>query len=305
MKTAHEWLNTNSLRSYPLTERSKKTSVGNYVEIPDDLIVDLELCVPETVTYPCRISTLSFTGRLLSILIQDAADLTMGIATVDLDTWEEYASYPMQTGLAVEGGVVTLGKGVETLLSSWPRGNHYFKDAFLEPTTCPPVELGPVLSLGVHGLPDVLIHDVKLFAGDNVKLEYDFEDNAIVFTTIQEGYLVPECEPNCDPDQCNRVPIRTINDIPPTAAGGQFFFDGDPIVVVSQRECTIVFGSTLLPADLCPNYTQGPDGRPGGPGAPGGGGGGGGLICQPGACQCIPCDPEDPSLMTPVLAYVP
>lgn len=284
MLVAHGWLTENSLRSYPLTEEATKVS-SEGVELPDGLIVDLFLTVPETVTYPCRISQISYTGRLVSLVIRDAVDIVLGAVTVDAGQEGEYVTAAIHSSSQRDVGTVTLGPARAELAGVWPIGNLDFgtDGAVLEASTCPPLEVGPVTSLGIQGQAVVLRDDVKLIPGTNIALEYDFDENAILIRVMSvETAFLPDCESGCVPEQCARTPIQTINGVGGTAFGCNFFIEGAGVVSVTTRDDTIVIGSSVIkPADLCPNYTKAPDGEPGAPGAAGSRGGGGGLVCEP------------------------
>jgi len=284
MLGTHEWLNENALRSYPLSEAATRVSTTG-VELPAGVIVDLYLAVPETVEYPCRISQISYTGRLLSLVIRDALDVVLGAVTVDAGAEGEYVTEAIHSPTQRAIGSVTLGPARAELAGVWPIGNQNMgpAGALIEASTCPPLEIGPVTSLGIHGQRVVLRDDVKLIPGTNIALEYDLDENAIlVRVKSAELAFLPDCEADCVPGQCERTPIQRINGVGGEDVTCAFFIEGLGVVTVSLRDDTIVLNSTLVkPADLCDNYTKAPDGAPGGPGGPGPGGAGGGLVCGP------------------------
>ena len=264
--TAHDWLNLNSLRSFPLIE-------NHGIElIPNNFIVDLSILVTPLATYPCRIATIGWTGRLLSIIIKDKNDLTLGYSTID--TEETRIGEIISLTSQINGSLV-LGDEKITL----PIGNHNI-DAELIGTTCIPIESGLVTSLGILGQEESLQGDIKIEAGDNVKLDYNLADNSIVASLENEAAFIPECEFGCDPDRCFRTPIQFINGIPGTEGSCDFFIEGKGIITVGENHNAITIGSDdIKPADLCDNYTKAPEGDPGNPGPPGGGGPPGKLIC--------------------------
>jgi hypothetical protein len=287
MLFAHGWLNENALRSYPLSEAATKVSTIG-VELQSDVIVDLSIVVPTTVEYPVRISHISFTGRLLSLIIRDALDVVLGAITMDIAQEGVYISGTVQSPTQRDVGTVTLGPGRGRLADFWPVGNQDFGPlgALLEPTTCVPVELGAVSSLGIYGKSRVLRNDVKLIGGDNVELEYDLDENAIVLRIkSNEGAFLPDCEGECVPGQCSQTPIQSINGVTGTEISCGFIIDGAGIVTITSRGGAVVIGSDFLkPVDLCANAIKAPDGEPGSPGGAGAAGGGGGCVCGAGDC---------------------
>lgn len=297
MPLAHEWLNANSIRQYPLSERATLESVEG-VAIPNDVIVDLIVLAPETVEYPCRIRRISFTGRLFSVEIVDAFDVTIAVATADIQSPDEFLTVPLKSLFFDELGTLVLGPGRSDLPSLWPVGNLEFGNlgAELEHTTCIPLERGPVTSLGIEDQSESLRGDVKIIAGSNVGLEYDFEQNALCIEIQQnEESFTPICDVGCVPGECFRPPITRINGQTGTGASCEFFIEGDGIVDVSSRDGALVVSSeTIKPTDLCFNSTQAADGAPGAPGPAGPQGPDGRLICGQADCFCAVCDVEVP-----------
>lgn len=308
---AHEWLNENALRNYPFSEAATLISTEG-IEFPPNVIVDLFVAAPASVTYPCRIAQISFTGRLLSIVIRDAADVFLAAATVDIEQEGEFITEPLKSPVFNSLGSVTLGPDRAHLPSLLPTGNQSLglNGGLLEPTTCPPLEAGPVTSLGVFGNTVVLRGDVKLIAGSNISLSYNLEENSIIVAldapAQYENSFKPECNQDCVPGQCLRTPITRINGVTGTGDGAcAFFIEGAGVIDVGELGGAILVTSdTVRPADLCSKYTTAPDGKPGLPGPPGGPGLPGKLICGQADCFCQVCDleaaiPEDDQVLKP------
>ena len=139
-----------------------------------------------------------------------------------------------------------------------------------------------------------LYGDVKIEAGDNIKLSYDTVNNAIVISLKDQLNFKPECydETDCNPLMCTPIAVSTINDVGPDV-GGNLVLEGDGLVVITTGTHLIQLDTPKVHInDLCREYTEGAPGAPGPPGPQGGDGAAGIVICGAADCCCEYCDTE-------------
>lgn len=285
MTTDLEWLNLNANRSYPLAEDTQRTSINGLMTIYDNLITDLIVVAPDSFAFPLRLGHVSFTGVLLSIVIVDSNRKGIVSTTVNLADFEYGATYPMTGARSSMSGHIAFGEGVNADI---PVGNHQF-DIPLAASAQLPVVLGPVTSLGHVKYEDVLTGDIKIAAGNNIGLRYNFSTNSIIVSLLDPtSAQIPKCEEGCDSNGCRQQPILTINDEPPTEFGDFYLREGSGLTITNEpADCKIVLGTEIEPIDLCNNKSKAPKGRPGPAGAKGG-------VGPPGKCVC-PLPPDVPS----------
>jgi len=293
MKNDFEWLNENSRRAYPLAENTSgfavSSPVGGPAFIPQNLLVDLKFLAPLTTAFPYRIGSISYTGVLLSVLIQDDTDDPIAGATINLtnvDPFVDLELAPLSPGVA---GTVTFGEGLQIMQDSWVPGKYVFDNvgARLESTVAVPYHVGQVISVGdLKEAKDgdaVLVGDVKLIPGANIRILRDVQANGLVLSLIDTASFVPVCDRECIHGVCQNGSVTRFAGVTPDPATGFVCLRGENGVTLDIQDGKLIIGHELRPEDLCSNYDRAPDGRPGGIG-------GTGVQGPPGSCICDQCD---------------
>jgi hypothetical protein len=214
-----QWLNHNSQRSYPLTERATKTDVTNTVRIPDSFIVALYLPIH------AGLAVLPENFFLKSILIAPTG-YNISIGYNDGDTYPTVAAvniakstYAPNRGYALGGiddfadtvGQIVIGRLDE--IDSLPPGLYEFlpEAGEIEPDAIRPMIRG-ISSIQVDNnaeLSQRIYGDILLVAGSNMRIDVALGTTpTITFNAISGENLNEDCV--CDdtpPPPC----IQCIN----------------------------------------------------------------------------------------------
>jgi hypothetical protein len=252
-----QWLNHNSQRSYPLTERASKTDTLNTIRLPDSFIVALKL----PVNAGLAVEPEKFYLKSL-LLAPTGYNITIGYDTGETNTEDNpdvaavniaKSAYTPNRAYALGGiddysdtvGQVVIGRLDE--IDALPAGRYFFSPAAgqLEPDAIVPnirgitrlrVSNGDELSAPIYG-------DVTLVAGTNMRLALTTqqnEDPIVTFSAISGLNLNEDCV--CDVPNTGTC-IRCINGV--CSDDGNF--------QLNQGECisiTEVAGGLLF-ADTC------------------------------------------------------
>lgn len=221
--TQQEWLNQNSYRAYPFKEDSTRGFTPERARdfgvvafhIPDYLLVDMVLTVagPGDVRVYCE--SIAFIDNVLSLTFKDLAGSVVTACSVDIHEHTQYNSYNIigQGDYSDARGIIVLGE-LATLEHDLPFGVYHFEPnaTELEPTVVHPDIRGVRAIQAVDGTnrTPLLTGHVKLIAGNNVRLTYIPENNAIRIDGIDSTGFNDDCV--CDSNAV-REPITTINGI--------------------------------------------------------------------------------------------
>ena len=214
-----EWLNSNSQRSYPLDEFSPKKDSTESFEIPDSLILAMNLSVHSgLVISPNRfyIKSISVFSTGLSIVIgywNGTASITVASSTVAFSSHSEYNSYPLiGEGDFIDcAGRLVLGRMDELL--SLPPGAYTFSNtsANIDSDAIRPMIRGVSSVTIVNGAAESkrLQGDIVFVAGKNMSFSSSVSGGvtSIVFNAISGEGLNINCDCADDVTPC----IRTIN----------------------------------------------------------------------------------------------
>ncbi len=252
-----QWLNHNSQRSYPLTERATKTDTLNTIKLPDSFIVAIKLPVN------AGLNIIPEKFYLKSLLLAPTGyNITIGYDTGAADTEDNpdiaavniaKSTYAPNRAYALGGideysdtvGQIVIGRLDE--IDALPPGRYYFSAAAgqLEPDAIVPNIRGITrLRISNSGeLSDAIYGDVTLVAGTNMRLAVEFPSNAdpiITFSAISGANLNEDCF--CDVHDTGDC-IRCIN--------GNCSGDGN--FQINQGECVDIapVGGGLFLSDTC------------------------------------------------------
>lgn len=252
-----QWLNHNSQRSYPLTERASKTDTLNTIKLPDSFIVALKLPVNAGLAvtpdkFYLKSLLLAPTGYNITIGYDTGANNTEDnpdIAAVNIakSTYAPNRAYALAgiDAFADTVGQIVIGRLDE--IDALPPGRYFFAaDAGqLEPDAIVPNIRG-VTRLRISNnseLSEPIYGDVTLVAGTNMRLAVATPFNAdpiITFSAISGAGLNEDCV--CDVHEVGEC-IRCIN--------GNCSGDGN--FQINQGECIDVaqVAGGLFISDTC------------------------------------------------------
>jgi hypothetical protein len=225
-----QWLNHNSQRAYPLTERASKLDITGVARIPDSFLLGLYFPVHagqnvQPDKFFLRILLINPTGYNLAIAYDDGTSDPPLVASINIakstHTENRVYAFPGVDDFADSVGQVVIGTLAE--IDELPPGQYKFapEAGELEVDAIRPMIRG-VSSLSVvngSNRSDKLYGDVELVAGNNVRLtpvQVEGEDPQIIISAISGEGLNEDCV--CEENELGPC-IRTINGIPPSPDG--------------------------------------------------------------------------------------
>lgn len=217
------WLNENALREYPFHEGcglrpndSSGTRVENGWTLPNGLVVDLSVAVsganPDPFLYLGQMSVVS--GSVTLAFCSRNGERVMSVyATADGHV--KNASYQLAgTGSFLDArGVICLGD-LEAFFDVTPDGLYTFSpdETQVEPTCIRAATDGvrALCAVDASGYTSLrLTGDVSLVAGENIRFDYQSEENALIVSADpNSGYTDA-----CDCMNSNEKFVRSINGI--------------------------------------------------------------------------------------------
>lgn len=235
------WLVQNSQRHYPISEDASATDSTGSFTVPDQLLLELNLSVPAGLDLePDRF----FIGQLnvfaggftLTVSYDDGTSSPPGVATavVPFSGHTENNSYAMPGVGEFQDlvGRVTVGRLDE--LQALPAGSYVFgpEAGRIDPDCVRPQLRGVTSIVLVNGndRSERLYGDIELEAGTNIRLSVSSATGlptVIRFDAVSGEGLSDDC--GCG--DTSGPPIRTINDVRPTASG-DFTLRGDACVEI-------------------------------------------------------------------------
>jgi hypothetical protein len=248
-----EWLNSNENRRFPLSESATRVDQTGTFTLPDSFLVGLYLPVHAALDvdparfYLARISVVS-TGFSVSIGYDDGSGTPPVVATASIAraSLVEYAPYALP-GVGDFGdttGKLVIGRADEIDLQ--PPGEYTFAPAAgrLDTDCIRPILRGVGSVAVVSGTTTSarFSGDIQLVEGDNVTL-----------TVVGPGQIRIDAANNPDLNQSCRCaagvagalppPLRTINGIPPDAAGN-FTLAGGTCITTTPSAGGLSFDNT-------------------------------------------------------------
>lgn len=217
------WLNENSLREYPFHEGvglRPNDSAGALVEngwsVPNCLLVDMSISVDGSSFDPfLYMGQLSVVGGGVTVVFCDKnGERVMSVFASVSDHVKNQAYQVAGTGSFADArGVVCIGD-LEAFIEQTPDGIYEFSpdEARIEPTCIRPSVIGvkSIRSVDSSGYSSVgLSGDVKLIAGENIRFDYDPDNNALFISADPNSGYSEDCE--CG-DTSQKF-VRSINGI--------------------------------------------------------------------------------------------
>lgn len=250
-----QWLNHNSQRSYPLTERATKVDQTSTVRIPDSFIVALYFpvhvgLIVETDKFYIKTILISPMGYTLG-LAYNSEDLPennplVGSVTVAVATHSANQTYAVAGigDFADTIGQITIGRLDE--IGTLPPGLYSFdpEATELEPDAIRPMIRGVSGIRVVNGIEtsDLLYGDIELAAGTNMRIDVSTSGARpkIIFNAIDGTNLNETCVCSDSEDgEC----IRCINGI--CSGDGTFNLVGSECIQINSS------GGSVQITDTC------------------------------------------------------
>lgn len=217
------WLNENALREYPFHEGvglRPNDSAGVVVEsgwaLPNCLIVDMSIAVNganfDPFLYLGEMSVVA--GGVTLVFCDRNGDRVISVyATLSSHVKNEAYQMAGVGSFADARGVVCIGD-LEEFFERTPDGKYTFspEESMIEPTCIRPSSVGvkSLKAIDSSGYTSIgLVGDVNLIAGENIRFDYDPDDNALwVSADPDSGY-----KEKCECEETGQAFVRSINGI--------------------------------------------------------------------------------------------
>lgn len=254
-----QWLNHNSQRSYPITERASKNDSTETVRIPDSFI--LALYFPLHVSLNVQVDRfhigtllISPIGYAISLNYADPEtdnSVLAASATIAKDTHTPNNTYALAgvNDFADSVGHIVLGSTAE--IDELPPGLYTFDfdGAALEADTIRPMVRSVSALRVINGVETsgLLYGDIEVVAGVNMRIDFDTDvasgNPRLIFNAISGENLNEPCVCNVPEDgEC----IRCINGV--CSDDGSFSLVGNDCVAIEQ---TAGVNGSLKLSDTC------------------------------------------------------
>ena len=217
-----EFLNENSLRTYPLKEDTNILFEG--IQLPNELLVDAMFVMASTtdVLSPEFTILLARVVRLqasIALYFTDKDGLSLGSVVISHEHKKYDTYYLSQIDELYDDSINKVVIGLEDELTDidLPIGDYTFNSE-LSPHCIRPALRG-VRSLSVVNgvsISDKLYGNVILKAGDNIAL--GVSDNTITISALDTTDTKEECD-NCEEEYPKFICIKTINSVQPDGNG--------------------------------------------------------------------------------------
>ena len=239
-----EWLTTNAYRAYPLREDSEfKTVEDPNVILPNYVVVDFVLAVASDSMVQAKLSSFSYVGGYLSIIVSDASDVIIGSTAINTATHISGTFYNLAGQGTYESakGRIVIGD-LTNLSRDLPQGAYTLSNVYFEVST---VKSDPV---GVRSISLVrgdttlssLDGNIILDSGNNIRLTKLPTSNSIRIDVVGGEGMTEEV--TCDDGYELPEPIRTINGV-----------NAEDVQIVGDGKCVevSVSGNQLIIKDTC------------------------------------------------------
>lgn len=249
-----EWLDSNSVRAFPLAADATQQDTTGAFQLPQDVLVDLWFPVHaglDVLPGNFHLSQIVVSSTSFIVVLGYTPDagpaVRAAVAIIDRPTFTPYSVHPLDgVGDFFDArGLLVLGR--DKAIQKQPAGSFDFAlaDGRLEPEVIRP-QLRGITGVYVKNGDNVLgplVGDIILEAGRNTRLvvtqvlgqpaevRVDFIDG--------EGSVAPcDCE---DQESATAPCIRTINGM---STGSNFFLTGDACVSIDPREHGLQIGDS-------------------------------------------------------------
>lgn len=236
-----QWLNHNSQRAYPLTDRATKTDATGTLVLPDSFIVGLYFPINAGMAFTAnnfyvKSVLIAPTGFNITLGYSDGST-TIDVASANIarSTYSPNKAYALGGIGEFSDSIGNVVLGVLDEIDLLPPGFYEFSKAAgeLEPDTIRPMLRGVTrLIVNNNGETSLPIYgDVTLVAGTNMRIDVSTVDGGteITFNAISGENLDQNCD--CDiPD--TGACIRCINGV--CSQDGNFTFAQDDCIEITQ-----------------------------------------------------------------------
>jgi hypothetical protein len=233
------WLNENSLREYPFHEGCglrPSDSAGTVVDggwtLPNCLLVDMSVSVDgsnmDPFLYLGQLSVIS--GSVTLVFCDRNGDRVMSVYATKSGHNKNDSYQISGTGSFVDArGVVCIGD-LDAFFGQTPDGLYSFspEETMVEPTCIRPSVSGvrSLMAADASGYTSLrLTGDVSLIAGENIRFDYNADDNALIVSADPNSGYTDECD--CMVSE--QMFVRSINGL----AVEEVWIDGDDCIQVS------------------------------------------------------------------------
>jgi len=228
-----EWYNANEQRDYPLDAQA--TQVGDDgTRIPEDILADLNLCIPSTLASRIFVSGLTVTSYLVTVTISaktESGSVAVAAVTVEKPVlvYRNYTVTPLFPGVmgwAVFGYGVAQQTNLAVRCSSESQG-------LIAPRAGRSYSTLPVSSIGIENTAevssltgmvaldssgDLIIEEAQRLIDEECKTVILLRINSEGNPTLLSDYAGP-CGKRPGTGTCSDVPIRGINNVEPDCDG--------------------------------------------------------------------------------------
>ena len=253
-----EWLNANSSRAYPISERCTRMDTYSSIKLPDSLIVDASMSIhsalASSVFYVSKISVSIYAVNIeISRIEPDGAISIVGgiSAPISGGNYVPYSFTGIQENQSITG-TITVGELDQALTEISGVVDFAYTSTAFE-NTIANVSLPMIRRVDVYnGISKIgeFTDILKLKAGRNIELSYI--DSHTVRIDAIDGLNTT------DPDLCPVTKyigpcIKTINGIPPDASGNFIITGGECIVVTPENNVSNsgTVGNSITISDVC------------------------------------------------------
>lgn len=256
-----QWLNHNSQRSYPLTERATKTDTTGTIRLPDSFIVALYLPIHSGLVFApnnffIKSVLIAPTGFNITVGYDNSGtSIVVAAANIIRNNYQPNRSYALGGVDDFDDCVGRIVLGNLDEIDQIPPGLYEFDRAAgeLEPDTIRPM-LRAVTRLRVSNngeLSAPIYGDVTLVAGNNMRIAVATSgtETEIVFNAISGANLNEECL--CDIPELGSC-IRCINGV--CSTDGNFIIAPDDCIQITPMSNGLKFADTC--AQPCCGCTE-------------------------------------------------
>ena len=238
-----DFLNSNSLRNYPLKEGVTRISTDSVMVIPNDFLVDFQLAASYDPSKRFYLSRLTSFDDLITVEVSEQGGTLVGTFSIDTANHWQYKDYflvPTDDYVGATGLLtVTALKGI----NNRPSGSYEFtfESTEFEPRTIIPSIKGinRMTFVNTNGSSYSMTGDIVIEARQNIRFKTTEVPNTIVIDVGNGLGLNTKCaeETGC---------IKTINGIPPDESAN-FTIDFSDCATLTP----IPANTGLLLEDIC------------------------------------------------------
>ncbi len=237
-----QWLDQNSDRAYPLYDEATRLDITSLFELPNSLIVDLQIAAPAS--YAATgwfISQVAAYGSGLVITYAVTGVGNVATSTIPLDNFVEFTSFQITPlpGYPQVGGVVTIGSALAAVAAAVSTYSFTQTATQLLPTVIFPAApaVASITFVDSFGVSTVLTGAVVLAAGSNASIGISGQTITLGMDT---GVLIEDPCACTDTGGNKRTAVKSINGVTPDVAGNlQIVPVGCPTIEAGLAQITL------------------------------------------------------------------